>query len=195
MQSVESVCWRREHGKRPQPCELGFIFFFSKLEMFKKHLHFVHNYWVYIRNSQKLKDKASLWKWKWSRSVVSDSLWPMDCSPPSSSIHGILQARILEWVWSAAYLIHSIQLLPSKPHHPTIKAILWYFPRALQATLSCWLGPENGFSLFQEGHYSLSHLKSYLHSFGFSHDAFNVSSWKIKALHILIFFINSTEYL
>ena len=37
------------------------------------------------------------WKWKWSHSVVSDSLWPMDCSPPSSSIHGILQARILEW--------------------------------------------------------------------------------------------------
>ena len=23
---------------------------------------------------------------------------PMDCSPPGSSIHGILQARILEWV-------------------------------------------------------------------------------------------------
>ena len=37
-------------------------------------------------------------KWKWSRSVVSDSLRPMDCSPPSSSIHRILQARILEWV-------------------------------------------------------------------------------------------------
>ena len=39
-----------------------------------------------------------MWKWKWSRSVVSDSLLPMDCSPPSSSVHGILQARILEWV-------------------------------------------------------------------------------------------------
>ena len=39
-----------------------------------------------------------LWKWKWSRSVVSDSLQPVDCSPPSSSAHGILQARILEWV-------------------------------------------------------------------------------------------------
>ena len=37
-------------------------------------------------------------KWKWSCSVVSDSLRPMDCSPPSSSVHGILQARILEWV-------------------------------------------------------------------------------------------------
>ena len=23
---------------------------------------------------------------------------PMDCSPPVSSVHGILQARILEWV-------------------------------------------------------------------------------------------------
>ena len=37
-------------------------------------------------------------KWKWSCSVVSDSLRPMDCSPQSSSVHGILQARILEWV-------------------------------------------------------------------------------------------------
>ena len=26
---------------------------------------------------------------------------PMDCSPPGSSIHGILQARVLEWVASA----------------------------------------------------------------------------------------------
>ena len=30
---------------------------------------------------------------------MSNSLWPyMDCSPPGSSVHGILQARILEWV-------------------------------------------------------------------------------------------------
>ena len=25
-------------------------------------------------------------------------LHPLDCSPPGSSVHGILQARILEWV-------------------------------------------------------------------------------------------------
>ena len=31
-------------------------------------------------------------------SVVSDSLWPMDCSLPGSSVYGILQGRILEWV-------------------------------------------------------------------------------------------------
>ena len=42
--------------------------------------------------------KLSRWKWKWSRSVVSNSLQPVDSSPPSSSVHGILQARILEWV-------------------------------------------------------------------------------------------------
>ena len=37
-------------------------------------------------------------KWKWRRSVMSDTLRPMDCSPPGSSAHGILQARVLEWV-------------------------------------------------------------------------------------------------
>ena len=31
-------------------------------------------------------------------SAVSNSLWPTDCSPPGSSVCGILQARILEWV-------------------------------------------------------------------------------------------------
>ena len=34
----------------------------------------------------------------WVASVVSDSLRPMDCSPPGFSLHGILQARRLEWV-------------------------------------------------------------------------------------------------
>ena len=33
-----------------------------------------------------------------SHSVVSDSCDPMDCSPPASSVQGILQARILGWV-------------------------------------------------------------------------------------------------
>ena len=27
--------------------------------------------------------------------ILSD---PMDCSPPGSSVHGIFQARVLEWV-------------------------------------------------------------------------------------------------
>ena len=40
---------------------------------------------------------SSLRKTCESHSVVSDCD-PMDCSPPGSSVHGILQARILEWV-------------------------------------------------------------------------------------------------
>ena len=36
-------------------------------------------------------------KGKWSRSVVSDSSDPMDCSLPGSSVHEIFQAKVLEW--------------------------------------------------------------------------------------------------
>ena len=50
-----------------------------------------------------LQDHASFldsWPWWWwfSHQVMSDSCDPMDCSLPGSSVHGILQARILEWV-------------------------------------------------------------------------------------------------
>ena len=31
-------------------------------------------------------------------SIVSDSSWPLDCSPPGSSVHGIILARTVEWV-------------------------------------------------------------------------------------------------
>ena len=51
---------------------------------------------------------------------------PMDCSPPGSSVHGILQARILEWVdipfsrgspWPMRTWVSALQedSLPSKP--------------------------------------------------------------------------------
>ena len=44
-------------------------------------------------------------KWKWSRSVMymtpSDS---MDCGLPGSSVHGIFQARVLEWVAIQAHI-------------------------------------------------------------------------------------------
>ena len=36
-------------------------------------------------------------KWKWSHSVVSDPQRPHDCSLPGASVHGIFQARVLEW--------------------------------------------------------------------------------------------------
>ena len=30
--------------------------------------------------------------------VMSDSLWPLDCSPPGSCVHIILQAKVLQWI-------------------------------------------------------------------------------------------------
>ena len=46
-------------------------------------------------------------------SVAYNSLWPMDYSPPGSTVHGILQARILEWV------AISYSRRPSLPRHRT----------------------------------------------------------------------------
>ena len=46
-------------------------------------------------------DKKQWWMW-WKCVLVTHSRLAvcncMDCSPPGSSVHGILQARILEWV-------------------------------------------------------------------------------------------------
>ena len=36
-------------------------------------------------------------KWKWSRWVCPALSDPVDCSLPGSSVHGIFQARLLEW--------------------------------------------------------------------------------------------------
>ena len=59
-----------------------------------------------------------------SDSFVTD---PMDCSPPGSSVHGILQARIREWVAisslrgsrdepeSLAWQASSLPLITGKP--------------------------------------------------------------------------------
>ena len=63
-------------------------------------------------------------KWKWSRSVVSNSSNPMDCSPPGSSVHGIFQAKVLEWgaiafsIYMYTYLqIHSHMYMCPKHTH------------------------------------------------------------------------------
>ena len=54
------------------------------------------------------------------RSVVSDSVTPMDCSPPGSSVHRILQVRILEWV--AILSPGDIPDLGIKPRPPVLQA-------------------------------------------------------------------------
>ena len=59
-----------------------------------------------ICNFHELKKKISPCFWVYAYAHVHAKLLqlcltlcgPMDCSPPSSSVHGIFQARILEWV-------------------------------------------------------------------------------------------------
>ena len=40
---------------------------------------------------------SNAWKWKGKVKSCLTLSDPMDCSPPGSSVHGILQARVLEW--------------------------------------------------------------------------------------------------
>ena len=55
-------------------------------------------YWYFFECIDHWVKLSKVVKVKRSRSVLSDSFDPMDCSPPGSSVHGILQAGILEWV-------------------------------------------------------------------------------------------------
>ena len=45
---------------------------------------------------------------------------PMECSPPDSSVHEILQARILEWV--AILFFRDLPNPVIKPRSPTLQA-------------------------------------------------------------------------
>ena len=67
--------------------------------------HPARNVYITIRLSLFLFNSLYLSQCTYVRSVVSDSLWtpathppPVDCSPPGSFVHGVLQARILKWV-------------------------------------------------------------------------------------------------
>ena len=51
---------------------------------------------------------------------MPDSLWPHDCSPPGFSVHGILQARILEWI--AITFSRGSSQPRIKPEFPALKA-------------------------------------------------------------------------
>ena len=75
-------------------------------------------------------------------SVVSDSFDPMDCIPSGSSVHEILQARILEWIALplsrgssqprdrtlsfSALQEDSLRLRPGKPNYMGYKNIKYF---------------------------------------------------------------------
>ena len=66
---------------------------------------------------------SNAWKWKVkvkSESEVTQSCLtcsdPIDCSPPGSSIHGIFQARVLEW-GAIAFSDEPRQCIKKQTHH------------------------------------------------------------------------------
>ena len=70
-----------------------------------------------------------------SHSVMSDSCDPMDCSPPGSPVHGISQARTLEWV--AIFLLQGI--FPTQGLNPLPLCVLHC--RQILYSLSHWGSP------------------------------------------------------
>ena len=71
---------------------------------------------------------------------------PIDCSPPGSSVHGIVQARVLEWGASAfSMLVSTIQQSDSAVHTSPLFWISFLFQSAQspeQASLSTDTIPE-----------------------------------------------------
>ena len=51
--------------------------------------------------------------------------YPMDCGPPGSSVHGILQARILEWIIMPSSRGSSQEWKPSSHMAPALAG--WFF--------------------------------------------------------------------
>ena len=56
---------------------------------------------------------------------------PMDCSPPGSSVHGILQARKLEWI-----------LMPSSKGSSQSRDLCLLCLQSLIVSCSCLMSPE-----------------------------------------------------
>ena len=82
---------------------------------------------------------AAAAKWLQSRSTLCD---PMDSSPPGSSVHGILQAGIAEWV--AIFLLQGFFLDPGiEPRSPVSPALAGRFftapPEEAYLYLYIWL--------------------------------------------------------
>ena len=72
----------------------------------------------------KVKSESEVTQWC---STLSD---PMDCSPPGSSVHGIVQARILEWVAIAFSITFLPEVKEKGDHHHSgvmwLSFIPWY---------------------------------------------------------------------
>ena len=98
-------------------------------------------------------------------SVVSDSLWPVDCSPPGPSVHGIFQARILEWVNISFSRVSS----PGLPH---CRQILYQLSHQGSPRILEWVAyPFSGGSPWPRDQTQVSHIAGRLFTIGATREA------------------------
>ena len=76
-------------------------------------------------------------------STLSD---PMDCSLPGSSVHGIFQARVLEWVAIAFSVQEISQVLFIKPRY---NKVLYLILMTLNDPMDCSLPGSFAHGIFQ----------------------------------------------
>ena len=69
---------------------------------------------------------------------------PMDCSPPGASVHGISQARILEWVGISASRGASRARESTSPASPALAGGCFITRTALQVYYCCCFGGNTG---------------------------------------------------
>ena len=103
---------------------------------------------------------------------------PMDCSPPGSSVHGIFQARVLEWgaiVFSTCCVYACIKAC----EHNITTPMLTFFPNKMSPFLSITLHEDVSTSLIPcsaillhmlQYHFHPHTLSSYLSAPSFSYD-------------------------
>jgi len=103
---------------------------------------------------------------------------PMDCSPPGSSVHGILQARTLEWV--------SISFSKAWKWKVKVKSLSHVWLLATSWTAAYQAPPSMGFSR-QEYLYTNMYLESqyYIHS---DWDSFNLFNNMNSCFNLLLHF-------
>ena len=77
---------------------------------------------------------------------------PMDCSPPGSSVHGICQERILEWVAIVFSHYRLVLSFLSQPFHK--HGILQNIPELLvRLLMNVWVVSSFGLSQIYYEHY------------------------------------------
>ena len=90
-----------------------------------------------------------LWQMKVLVTQLCLILWdPMDCRLPTSSVHGILQARILEWVAIVFQLLSHVWLFdPMNSHMPGFPSFTISWSLLKHMSMSWWYHPTILFSV------------------------------------------------